>query len=75
MLENVYRELRGEIPGLLGDARFGASVIQDKNNSRMVERIAIEQQEVDQEEEEEEEEQEEEEEEQSANMLSDLDSD
>lgn len=41
MQENIYRELRGEIPGLPGDLRFGASVIPDINASAIVETIAI----------------------------------
>ena len=41
MKENIYRELRGEIPGLQGDPRFGATVIPDRNDSAIVEQIAI----------------------------------
>jgi hypothetical protein len=41
MKENIYRELRGEIPGLQGDPRFGATVIPDIDDSAIVEQIAI----------------------------------
>ena len=45
MRENILKELRGEIPGLQGDVRLGATVTPDVNDSRMVQRIAYEQQE------------------------------
>ena len=41
MEENINRELRGEIPGLQGDPRFGATVSPDVNLSSIVENIAI----------------------------------
>jgi hypothetical protein len=63
----ILKELRGEIPGLKGDVRFGATVTPDVNNSRMVDQIAIEHQE--------EEIEGEEEEDQSELMLSDTLSD
>ena len=41
MQNNIYRELRGQIPGLQGDPRFGATVFTDINASAIVEKIAI----------------------------------
>ena len=70
MQEYIYRELRGEIPGLSGDTRFGATVIPDINNATLVKRIADSLHE----ESEEEVDEVEEEEGQSALLLSDLDS-
>ena len=43
MKEFCLKELRGEVPGLQGDSRFGATVTEDLNTSAIVERIAQDQ--------------------------------
>ena len=41
MKNSVNRELKGQIPGLQGDPRFGAEEVPDLIVSGMVERVAI----------------------------------
>ena len=43
MKEFCSKELRGEIPGLMGDSHFGARVTEDLNRSAIVERFAQDQ--------------------------------